>query len=441
MRCLTVAARILAMIRWSHDSSSRHRALSLVRSSCTHRRLRSARRRPSLARLLRPHRLPVQRHSQARRLPQRWQQRSSAARSQQVAHWRKGQRRSRSRSRRRTCRAGARCPAWPKSLGWQVLGAAARPPLPTSTYSKICGDVKNGCLVELSNITMRNLKVALAIKHGASCGSMLDHVSDRVKSRTAPASCRSNPVHRIGSAHSSAHTAAAARGARRRGSAAGLCPSQKSTPSGCCHCKSCNANIPKQPCLVQPMFSNFGRKPPKGLLPHLFCLQITYGATIASFLGGIHWGVAMLDPRRECNQLPIVSVPEQMQYCPTVHSHASPVNLKTEWQRARPKWPRSAVCGTSPLLLIGDVLYCDCVQRQLDIAMILVPVNPECCRGRGQGGPGAIPVERHTAADGLSRGAVPRRPWGVYCRHHAGLVPHCGPFLLAARPAAALVRA
>ena len=30
-----------------------------------------------------------------------------------------------------------------------------------------------------------------------------------------------------------------------------------------------------------------------------FLAQITYGATIASFLGGIHWGAAMLDPRRK----------------------------------------------------------------------------------------------------------------------------------------------
>lgn len=38
--------------------------------------------------------------------------------------------------------------------------------------------------------------------------------------------------------------------------------------------------------------------------------QITYGATIASFLGGIHWGAAMLDPRRKV--LAVLNVVWQM---------------------------------------------------------------------------------------------------------------------------------
>ncbi len=32
-------------------------------------------------------------------------------------------------------------------------------------------------------------------------------------------------------------------------------------------------------------------------------MQVGYGATIASFLGGVHWGAAMLDARRECHSL------------------------------------------------------------------------------------------------------------------------------------------
>ena len=38
---------------------------------------------------------------------------------------------------------------------------------------------------------------------------------------------------------------------------------------------------------------------PGNVLEHSLWAQITYGATIASFLGGVHWGAAMLDPRRK----------------------------------------------------------------------------------------------------------------------------------------------
>lgn len=41
------------------------------------------------------------------------------------------------------------------------------------------------------------------------------------------------------------------------------------------------------------------RQMPDNVVEHLCWTQITYGATIASFLGGIHWGAAMLDPRRK----------------------------------------------------------------------------------------------------------------------------------------------